>query len=361
MRVLWLTNIPSPYRVDFFNELGKQCRLTVLFEKKVAADRDKSWADFYTEHFTPVFLGGIKNGAASAFCPGVLKHLSKKKYDIIVVTNYASLTGILAIAMLKMRNIPYIIEGDGAFAGTGFGLKEKIKRWLLSGAEACFSTAAAHDEYYCMYGVSEEKIIRYPFTSLRDSDILSEPVTLEKKENLRQKLGMKEKRIILAVGQFIPRKGYDILIEAMAKLPKDVGCYIVGGNPPKAYLEQKKALGVDNIHFAGFKGKAVLAEYYMAADVFAHPTREDIWGLVVNEAMAKGLPVVTTERCVAGLELITEPDNGVIVPVNAPEELAEALSYVLNSTDMAASNKILEKIREYSIEKMASTHIAFWN
>lgn len=53
----------------------------------------------------------------------------------------------------------------------------------------------------------------------------------------------------------------------------------------------------------------------MAADIFVHPTREDIWGLVVNEAMAKGLPVITTDRCVAGLELIKNESVGRIVPV----------------------------------------------
>ena len=56
MKILWLTNIPSPYRVDFFNELGKLCELTVLFEKKAASDRDDSWKNFEAKNFTPVFL-----------------------------------------------------------------------------------------------------------------------------------------------------------------------------------------------------------------------------------------------------------------------------------------------------------------
>ena len=55
-----------------------------------------------------------------------------------------------------------------------------------------------------------------------------------------------------------------------------------------------------NVYFIEFKKSEELNEYYKAADIFVHPTREDIWGLVVNEAMAKGLPVVTTNNVLQG-------------------------------------------------------------
>ena len=53
------------------------------------------------------------------------------------------------------------------------------------------------------------------------------------------------------------------------------------------------------------------------------PTREDIWGLVINEAMAYGLPIITTDNCLAGLELIKNEENGYIIPVNNTELLAQ--------------------------------------
>lgn len=361
MKVLWLTNIPSPYRVDFFNELGKYCELTVLFERQSANDRDDSWKNFHIERFSPVFLNGVRHGTAEAFCPAVLRYLNKKKYDKIVVTNYSNPTGMLAIAAMKVRRIPYIIEGDGAFAGSGKGLKEKIKTWLLSGAAQCFSTAAEHDAYYRTYGVSDDHIVRYPFTSLKETDILAQPVSAEEKAALRDKLGMREEKILLSVGQFIYRKGYDVLFGALTKLDNSVGCYIVGGEPTEEYLQQVSTLGLKNIHFIGFKQKKELSEYYKAADAFVLPTREDIWGLVVNEAMAYGLPVVTTKRCVAGLEMIRTAELGALVPVDDAEALASAIQTVLTDLKPNTANTVLDAIRPYTIEGMAKRHIDIWN
>ncbi len=361
MKVLWLTNIPSPYRVDFFNELGKLCDLTVLFEKRSADDRDNSWKTFRTDHFTSVFLKGIRHGACEAFCPSVTRFLHKKKYDKIVVTNYSNPTGILAIATMKLRRIPYIIEGDGAFAGSGKGLKEKLKTWLLSGASQCFSTADEHDTYYRTYGVSEERIVRYPFTSLKDIDVLPAPISPEEKTALRSKLGMTENTIVLSVGRFIPLKGFDILFDALAQLDRSIGCYIVGGQPTEEYLQQINALKLENVHFEGFKQRAELAQYYKAADAFVLPTRKDIWGLVINEAMAHGLPVITTDRCVAGLELIKSEKLGALVPVDDAAALAAAIHTVLTDDSRRDAHAVLDAIRPYTIEGMAKRHMDIWS
>lgn len=96
MKVLFLTNVPSPYRVDFFNALGKMCELTVLFETQSAKSRDTAWVADSVDSFQAVYLKGIRIGEAEAFSVDVLRYLSNKKYDIIVVGMYSSPTGMLA-------------------------------------------------------------------------------------------------------------------------------------------------------------------------------------------------------------------------------------------------------------------------
>ena len=359
MKVLWLTNIPSPYRVKFFNELGKKCKLTVLFEKKSSSERDDSWKNFETENFSAIFMPGKSVGVAEAICPSVVKYINKK-YDHIIVTNYSDPTGMLAIFYMKMKKIHYEIEGDGAFPIRSSGIKKVIKKYLLSGADRYFSTAKLHDKYYQINGVDKNKITRYPFTSVYQKDVLGQPVTDETKDKIRNDLGIPEKKMILAVGQFIPRKGFDVLIRSAKKLSSEYGIYIVGGSAPDEYVKMKEIQNSKNIHFIGFKKEEELKQYYLAADVFVHPTREDIWGLVINEALSKGLPVVTTNRCIAGLEMIKSGFNGEIVPAENEKLLCKAIyDCIAKKDDMKIG--ALHTAKMYTIENMAISHINVWN
>ena len=107
----------------------------------------------------------------------------------------------------------------------------------------------------------------------------------------------------------------------------------------------------------GFKKKEKLADYYKAADLLVLPTESDVWGLVINEAMACGLPIVTTDRCVAGLELVEDGVNGYLVPVDDREALAEKIRLVLSADYREMGVRSLEKIRPYTLENMARSHV----
>ena len=356
MKVLFITNVPSPYRVEFFNELGKYCNLTVAFEKRTSNERDKSWLNYKFENFEGIFLSGISINTDTAVCFGIKKLIKKGNFAKIICANFTSPTGMIAIRYMRRKKIPYYLESDGGFAKKGKGFKEKLKKYFIQGAQGYFSTAKEHDHYYITYGAEKNRIYRYPFTYIRQEEILSDSPTEERKAELRKKLGIKEKQVVLAVGQFIYRKGFDVLIKAASNLSKDVAVCFVGGIPTQEYIELKENLRLKNIYFIGFKSKASLNEYYQMANIFVLPTREDVWGLVINEAMSNGLPVVTTDKCIAGLELVKNDVNGYIIATNDKDELSEKIQLSLTKTESFGKNS-LKMIENYTIEKMANKHI----
>ena len=360
MKVLWITNVPSPYRVDFFNELGKQCELIVLFEKRTSDERDKSWLDFRAVSFTSVFLRGSSVNTDTAFCPSVIKYISDKSIDQIVLTNLSSPTGIIAIEFMKAFRIPYWLEGDGAFAKNGKSFRERLKRHLISGAKGYFSTSKAHDNYYLTYGAAPDRIYRYPFSSIHKADVVDKPTNTDEKNSLRSALGLKGERIVVTVGRFSYKngygKGYDILLKACEKLPKNYGVYIIGDKPTDEFTVWKEQKELTHVHFLGFKRKDELFKYYRAADAFVLLSRGEAWGLVINEAMANGLPVITTDRCVAGLELVRNGENGYIVPVGDVTCTVEAIQNVLSADTIKMGTRSLNIIRDYTIESMADAH-----
>lgn len=358
MKVLYLTNLPAPYTVEFLTELGKHCDLTVVFERHSASDRDEKWVSDTKPTYEEIFLEGKEIGTENSFCPSVKKYL-KREYDHIVIGVYSTFTAMYAIRYLRKKKIPYIISTDGGFISSNEGnAKKKLKTKLIGGAAAWFSTCTMSDEYLIYYGADKDKIYRYPFTSIAARDIIPAPLTSDEKDKIKQKLGIKAEKVLIGVGQLIPRKGWDILVEALAKLNnKSVETLIVGGEEDqlKELLKNYEIETIpDNIRIISFMSKDDLFEYYRASDIFVLPTREDVWGLVVNEAMANGLPVISTVKCNAGVELIEEDVNGKLIPVSDSESLYNAIRKLLSEPERLAQmgENNLKKISSYTYEMM---------
>lgn len=360
MKILFYTNIPSPYRVAFFNELGKYCELTVVFETATSTERDDAWKTFEFKNFKGIILNGLRTRVDAAFCPGIIRYLKKDKYDQIVVTQLASLTAIWAVAYMRMKGIEYCYEGDGGFVGSVRGIKALLKGFIIKNAKICFSTAEEFDKYCIAYGARPENIYRYPFTSIFDRDVIDNPLSKDEKNVLKKRLNMKEETVLLSVGRFIPSKGFDLLLEVSRQISADIGIYIIGGEPTAEYIEMQKKWNLWNVHFLDFMNKEQLAEYYQASDIFVLPTRSDVWGLVVNEAMANGLPVISTDKCIAALEMVRDWKNGFVVPVDDALKLKKAIEYILEFPDVCQemSKESLEIVRKYyTIECMVREHL----
>jgi glycosyltransferase involved in cell wall biosynthesis len=363
MNVLFLTNIPSPYMVNFFNEFGKRCNLTVIFERSGQGGRDQNWHQYRFEHFRGIILKGIpvmtnEVEDDAAICPQIIFYLKKRNYDCIIVANPCTPTGIIAIQYMKIRSIPYMLFSEGGFPKDGKGFKEKLKHHLMKDATLYFSTTEVNDRYFFSYGATAERIRRIPFTSLYQKDILLKPPTIEEKKYFKNKLNIKHEQIVLAIGRFLPVKGFDLLIRAKQYLPQDTGLYIIGGEPIETYQTIQATLNLEHIYYIPFLEKEQLKTYYLAADLFVFPSRGDTWGLVINEAMAHGLPVISTDRCIAAMALIEQGVNGYIVAAEEVVLLIERMNVLLGNKEMMQemAEASLNIIQTFTFEQMAKRH-----
>ncbi len=350
MKVIFITNIPSPYRVNFFNELGKLVNLKVLFERKFASDRNKSWHSFNFKNFKHSFILALPISSDKSFSPFLFLHFLFNKYDHIIVSGYSSPTIIILILMFRIFKIKFIITSDGAF----INFKESrflfnLKRFLISSGSYYFSPGKFTDNQLIYYGAKKTKIYRYPFTSLLKKDIID-----LSEFNSRNKSFDKNNFKIVSIGQIIHRKGFDILLK-VASYHKNISFFIIGGAPTEDLKLLINQFKLNNVYFLPFMTKIELLKFLDNSHCFILLTREDVWGLVVNEAMARGLPVISTNRCGSAIELITIQENGFIYDFNNIQSLNEFIFEI--STNKSLYSKIsinnIHKISSYSIENMA--------
>lgn len=355
MRVLLVTNIPSPYMVDYLDCLGKKCSVTALFEMHSATDRHPQWyGELNNKSFDFYFLNGIRVSKEAGLSFRVI-HFLKKDFDRIIIANPTTPTGIVALLYCKWKKKKVILQSEGGFAGSGKGIKEKLKKFLMKDAAMYLSGMKGNQDYFLSYGATSETLKWYPFSSLHQNEIDQRVISKHEKENLKHTLGIYENQVVISVGQAIYRKGFDILLKSKPFLDEQVGLYIVGAELNSEYKKIIDEYHLTNVHFVNHCSFQELRRYYHSADIFVLPTREDTWGLVINEAMACGLPIITTEKCIAGLQLIQDDINGFIVKSEDIEAIANRITLLLQNEEKRAfmSNQNIEKIKPYNIENMA--------
>ena len=351
MKVLAFADFPSPYRVEVFKGLNQEYELFVVFDKMSDQNRSSEW--FCKD--TGLNSISLLTDEGQKKYNKILKNL--KEFNLVLAYDYHIKNAIRLQIQCMLQQVPYIMNLDGAFIRKNL-IKNTIKRVLVKGASGYFASGTHAVNYFKYFGADPEKIFIHPFTSLHKEDILERRVTPEERSFFRKKLGLADKKTVLTIGQFIPRKGFDILIKAWStKLDSNAQLIIVGGGDDKGYYKKLIAENQSqNIILVGFKQKAEIFEYYKAADLFVLPTREDIWGLVINEAMACGLPVISTNMCLGAIELL---DIECIVPVDDVSSLKEKIEKFIGNEALREEqgNRNLTYIRQYTYENVIQSHI----
>lgn len=339
-KVLYMTNIEVPYRVRFFNELAKHCDLTVLYEKHSSESRDITWAKSEHTHHCRKYLK-----KESLFFTGILKHV-RTGYDTIIVGCYNSPVQMLAMLYMRLMRIPFIINLDGEPFLEGKGIKNRLKHFFLSGAEQ-YLVAGEKAAESLKKAVGRKTVIPYHFSSLSEEEI---------KQNMRRSEETCRKRTILVVGQYFEYKGMDVVLMA-ARMRPDLHYKFVGmGSRTELFAQEHEV--PSNVELIPFLQKEELEREYLSCGMLVLPSRQECWGLVINEAASFGMPIVSTWGSGAAVEFLADDYPQFLAkPGDAISLLGCILTYIAFTEKEQYRAYLQAKGKRYSIESSVTEHI----
>lgn len=346
-KVLYISNIEVPYRTTLFNELAQNCELAVLYERNRSGNRDSRWAESVQRNYTVSYLNGIKIGLENSFSMRIFKYIFGK-YDSIIVGCYNSPVQMLAIIVMRLFRKAYILNVDGEqFIDTT--VKGKLKKLFLRGA-ARYLVAGEKCAESIKKIVGDKEVIPYYFSSLSSEE-------LEEHE----KLGANAKRsnYVLVIGQYFDYKGLDVAVEAAEMTPEVQYKFVGMGNRTEMFVQQTGADKLKNIEVIPFLQKSNLEMEYLKCALMVLPSRQECWGLVVNEAASFGTPIVSTWGSGAAVEFLSEKYPQYLAEPGNPMSLSECIKYALeNISDIEYKEYLLKKSQNYSLQKNLRAH---WN
>ena len=342
-KVLYLTNIEVPYRVRFFNELAKHCDLTVLYERRKSANRDHKWASSEAKNYQVEYLDGKYIGDEYGFSWRILG-LVNKKWDVVVIGCYNSRVQMLAMAYMRLNHIPFVINLDGEpFIGTG--MKAIAKKMMLKGAK-CYLTAGVKAGESLRAAIGDKRpVVPYFFSSLTDYEIAVNDCSI----------GMRED-YVLVVGQYLDYKGMDVAFR-VACMDNSIRYKFVGMGKRTGLFLQEMGDMPDNIEVIPFLQKSDLEDEYRKCSLLLLPTRQECWGLVVNEAASFGTPIVSTWGSGAAMEFIGDDYPQFLAKPSDADSLLECVKWCLKADNSEYTAFLKEVSKKYSIERSVDAHL----
>lgn len=357
MKILIISIYPAPYRVAVFNELGKMVELDVIFERISDNNRLYEWFSKEFINFNGILMSD-KNSEVNKKVGEIKGKLLNKYYDAVILYDYSTPTSLYFALLCILNKVPYFLNCDGAFINKSY-IKRIIKRFFIKKAVGYFASGKMAARYFEYFGAENNRIYFHTFTSLYKNDIYDEVCRMEDKHLIRNKLGIAGEKVALTASRFISSKRIEDLIKTWCRMPNGYTLIIAGaGELEEKYKQMVREFGLNNVLFTGFLNKNELFEYMRSSDIFVLPTESDTWGLVVNEAMACGLPVITTDKCIAGIELIENDVNGYLVSVGDIDGFSKLIKRVLGDEQLQqllAKNSLIT-IKDYTFENIGISH-----
>jgi len=298
------------------------------------------------------------NGFLSLINAEIMSEIQKGGYDAVIIYGYTTVTVWLAYFAAWISRTPIIYQSEShLFTQTSFVknlVKSLIFKLLFPRISAFLAIGSPNKMFYRYYKIPEEKIFITPYSVDNDYFHKYAEKYKKRKNKIRVKLSLNnEMPVILFVAKMMPRKNPFVLLKAFQNIRRNIPAQLVFVGDGVQLIDLKKYAeenSISNVLFAGFKNQSQLPEYYAVADIFVLPSNEETWGLVINEAMNFELPIITTDKVGASIDLIKHGKNGYIYPANDGKMLEEYLAKLL------LNSKIRDKMG-----KTSKTIINNWN
>ena len=308
-------------------------------------------------------------GFFSLINPAIIREIRQGRWDVLMVHGYLYATIWLAILAARAAGVPVLMRGESHLLDErplGLRLaKDLVLRSLFRLVDAALYIGSHNKASYRYYGMPEEKLFFTPYAVDNDFFRREAHQLKSRRGELRRKFGIPDDRpLILFCGKLIPKKQPLLLLEAYARVRREHPCALLfaGDGPLRVEVEAAVARqGITGVQITGFLNQREISQAYVAADMLVLPSAwGETWGLVLNEAMNFGLPVVATDRVGGAMDLVREGENGYIVPNQSVELLSRALTGLVTDPDRRAAfgKRSAEIIRQWDIRETAAGIIA---
>jgi glycosyltransferase involved in cell wall biosynthesis len=365
MKVAFVTNFCPHYRVKTFETVARLYDVDYFF---YSAGTEWYWQENHgvrTGNFHYEYLPAIRLTRRLRLVPSLLTRLWRKNYDVYVkcINGRFALPATYFIA--KLRRKPFILwTGIWMTLDTRFHrLVFPLTLWIYRHADAIVAYGEHVKRYLTSLNIAPEKI--FVAAHAMDNSMYNRVVAQDEKATLRARLNVPNDKIVMYLGRVEEVKGLDYLLKAFACLDADnTTMVIVGdGSLKERLIGLAREFGIaEKTRFAGYASPEQALNYYAIADLFVlpsvtTPTGKETWGLVVNEAMNQGVPVVATDAVGAAAGgLVQSGVNGFIVPERDSNALADAIGRILNDDALREemSQNARRIVAEWDNERMVT-------
>jgi glycosyltransferase involved in cell wall biosynthesis len=356
---------PTPYILGLVTQLNQLWPggVDVLF---IGENASQAWSLTLDRQYMTVLPIGWK-----ASMREIGMRLASGDYEIVHLAGWAPLIMLTTMLIARIRSIPITMETDTPLPQELPIWKRAVKMMIypvLFKLPAKFMPGGKRQAAYLKhYGVPDNRIVQTQMTvDISAISLYISGIDEVRRGEIRSDFGIpKEATVFLYVGRMEPHKGLHELVEAFVSLSavgsEPMALLLVGEGSMRGMLE-KAAAADSRIRLTGRLSGTALLDAYAAADVFVLASRFEPWGLVINEAMAAGLPVIATDRVGCVDDLVVEGKTGHVVPAESVSALAAAMESLLRDRHMRGkmSRNARELIAGWTLEHEAGIVVDTW-